>query len=346
MSRENQLISAKYILFGSAKYWILTNHGIYTDFLTKTGHNSDINAQNIDIIFDFHNMNIKEHANPNNSRDKKAINEFKSDWKDLLLGKSIKKDVIFLTKNPKNRFIRGIIDEKLKDLDNNINIDGQGVLNNIFFRKSIGKHFGKELSNEFFNWGHNKSLIRLFQESQPVPLKFKNILEQIIFDLILPTLKNDNIQQRINLYYESNYTYQNLYFLHHMLFNPPTNAIKEKVSVVDVDRENLLKLLNIKYGMDLHFEKDLDDTILPYLIILNKFCDTNLFRDIDIDLETDIKLWKSLSKKQYPPETYNTTSMNPWVNTMEEYYEHIDHGSGPNFQTRVNNHYTDNNEKS
>jgi hypothetical protein len=335
MSNENQLVSSQYTLFGSSKYWILTNHGISTDFLVKIGHNFNITTKYIDIIFNFHNMNITGHYNSNNSREKKVINEFKSDWKDLLLGKSIKKDVIFLTKNPINRFIEAIVDEKLQIFDN------EQILHNIFLKKSLYKNFGNEISDEFIKWAdnkHNKQFRELFQEENLIPLKFKNIIEQILFDLILPILKNDNFQECHRLYHDISHTYQNLYFLHNMLFNPPINFLKEKVSIIDIDRENLLKFLNIKYGMDLHFEKDNPNITVPYLVVLDKLSNSNLYKDIEEALKPQVKLWKSITKKQYPSEIYNTTSMKPWVNKIE------DNDVLAKNQKHINNYYTQNND--
>jgi len=321
MNQNNQLIAAKYTLFGSTKYWILTNHGISTDFLTETGHNSDSTTQYVDVVFDFNTMDIIEFDNT-------TFNDFKVDWEQLLLGKSIKKDVIFLTKNPISRFIRAIVDEKIQILGNG------GVSTNVFLRKSLYKNFGKELSDEFFNWHNGKRFHELFQEDNFIPLKFKKILEQIILDFIVPVFKNDNIKECINLYYESNHTYQNLYFLHNMWFNPPTNFLKEKVSIIDIDREDILKLFNIKYGMGLSFEKDKYSNDFPYLIVRNSISNNTLYNDIEETLRAQLELWNSLIKKQYPVEIYNTTSMSPWVNEIET----------NNIEKRLNNYYIQNNE--
>jgi hypothetical protein len=123
-----------------------------------------------------------------------------------------------------------------------------------------------------------------------------------------------------------------------MLFNPPINFLKEKVSIIDIDRENLLKFLNIKYGMDLHFEKDNPNITVPYLVVLDKLSNSNLYKDIEEALKPQVKLWKSITKKQYPSEIYNTTSMKPWVNKIE------DNDVLAKNQKHINNYYTQNND--
>jgi|TARA_B110000967_G_scaffold840_1_gene855 hypothetical protein len=288
MNRDYQLITAKYTLFGSPKYWILTNHGISTNFLVETGHSYDDSVQSIDINFDFNTLDI---INSDDNIGKKEFNNFKIDWKQILLGKSIKKDIIFLTKNPINRLIQGIVDEKLQILENH------NLLSSLILKTSLYTNFGKKLSDEFSDWHDSKQFHELFQEDISIPLEFKKILEQIILDFIIFELKNDNIKECINLYYKSNHTYQNLYFLHNMWFKPPTNFLKEKVSIIDIDRECLLKVFNNKYGMGLFYK---NNSTSPYSAVLDVLQnrEDSLYEDIEVIMNGQVVLWKSLIKRQ------------------------------------------------
>ena len=234
-----------YKVFMAENVWILTKEKIASSWLKDVfdydwitvSFNQETQVVSIDPLHLQQNSSLEE------NKFNKLSNDFINDWNLLINSSELKKEFIFLIKNPIHKFITGWIQDNIMRKINDGFIDDEKL--------RLASHFTDFEIEQFFNYIKNipkpDNVRNQFPDVTELPIEFKNIYEEFI----LPS-QYDYFRRDVNdVIYDmtSGHSSQNLYMLWDMLFHNKLNIDISKIQIIDIDIQDLEYTLFKKYNI-------------------------------------------------------------------------------------------------
>jgi len=231
--RDNKNNSLWFNLYELKNTWVLTHPKIassYMDFYQRS-HPDEIMQMSVHFQEEFLDINSIHSAGTLRNTEK-----FRNDWTSLLQGKEIDKQIIFLTRNPIQKFITGFVqDFVLPELNDH-------TINTVWYRDAmieakyepvlIDSFIGKVVSGSTKNRNHQ------FPDLNTLSIKYKDIYESSIkytldgfpnersFEQVVDTLSDGHMKQ---LQFE----------VYNFIINPPVGFNISAIKIVDINKEDL-----------------------------------------------------------------------------------------------------------
>jgi hypothetical protein len=268
MNIDNTILSSIFC-YKSKKFYILTLPKIASSWLYEVflnNHNlRDIPKNKLknkdDNSVGINQITLNTAFNPNEvSYD---IIEFSKDWANLIDGSVIDSDVIFLMRDPIDKFITGIMQDF---------IFKEFKMNSPHILKILNTYPNKKELEQFFvfdkentpqlndEWWHNPGMYWPEYTYNVMYYIVSSILENWISDV-------DNIQD-----YRQSHSSLNLFLYYKILFN--SNIKKDTIKIVDIDTENIYDYLVKNYNMPIH--NDFNTKLNPTADVFKKIVKTSI----------------------------------------------------------------------
>jgi hypothetical protein len=218
------------------------------------------------------------------------VREFANEWENLINGKSSHKDFIFLMRDPIDKFVTGAMQD---DIFNNFKINSSDIL------ESLNMHSNKDELNVFWEFHKNQT-----QYNEDIewwhdidlrwPIEVYNVMSTLIDNIVTNWILNiDNLK-----YFKTGHKSTHLFTYYKILFISKID--KNKLTILDIDSENLGSFLKSKYNIPLN-----DDDIFkinPTTIVIKHMIKKSMVKHIDIInsvLSNDILLYCDLKNHLY-----------------------------------------------
>lgn len=310
---KSNIFADSIFCYKSKKFYVLTLPKIASSWMhelfTQNTSLRDVPTDKTDLN-DFNRLMINQlNLKVNHEYDGDFVahdtTEFSKDWESLLNGNKIEKDFIFLMRNPIDKFIVGVMQDFLfKDF----------FVDSPIISDLLTKYENKEELKEFYDF-HNKEFSETGNAEwwHSPPIKFSTEVYNVLSYLIKCILEKWMSDVKNIPDYRTGHKNTALFLYYKILFN--SNIDKNKIKIIDIDKENIFNYLNEKYDLKLNVEfKQKFNLNHPLIKIMAKNCMIE-YRDIINEiLATDILLYCDLYNHLY---SENLTPEILWDNTFK-----------------------------
>lgn len=218
--------------------WVLTHPKIASSFMDFYGRTETQSQAQLSVYFTTGFKGINSSVGSDATQKKSCIN-FCSDWESLLQGKEIDKKIIFLTRNPIQKFITGLVqDFVLPELD-------EHIISTTWYRDlMIEEKHDPHLIDRFIRNVKDGTLQRAvnssgqFPDCHELPIKYKDIYESSIKHT-LDGIPNERGFQNIVDTISDGHMGQLQFELYNFIIDPPRGFNTESIKVVDINKEDL-----------------------------------------------------------------------------------------------------------
>ena len=251
-----------------------------------------------------------EYDYDNDPHSKTAIERNKM-WESLVLGKSCKKDFIFLIRNPLEKVVTGFVQDVL-----NYNLN-EKCTKTIVFKNYISSLGYSEYEVDSFLDYYDP---RTHDQRFPNVNKFgpDNIFLPMFYHVLETIIDNwfsdvPRVIREVNEGHMSN----NLIFILKLLNFPPHKFDSSKIRIMDINRQDIGATLNGLYGTKINTKKmHARDPVFKHLVYLAFYKHINLLSSF---LNTELVMYSEIINKLYPCGMYNGKNLPMGVFSAEEY---------------------------
>jgi len=223
----NQRDGLWFNLYELKNTWVLTHPKIassYMDFYQRS-HPDEIMQMSVHFQEEFLGINTIQKTTGTLRNPVK----FRNDWTSLLQGKEIDKQIIFLTRNPIQKFITGLVqDFVLTDLDKHI-------VKTPWFRDLMIKEKHEPVLVDSFI---RRACGVYFPDLSSLSLYHKDIYESSI-KFTLDKILNDSGFKKTFDVFTNGHMFQSQLELYDFIMNPPTEFNISAIKILDINKEDL-----------------------------------------------------------------------------------------------------------